>query len=566
MALALVWLAGMTALVAWRVRSWRWMIGVVRGGQPATEGAEVDAVSRVAASLGIGRVRVILSQTMSEPAIVGFFRPRLLWPAAVSGRLGAAEIDAILVHELQHVRRRDNLAAAVHMAVETIFWFHPLVWWIGARLVHERERACDEAVLACGAEPEQYAESLLTVCRLCLASPVRCVSGVSGSSLRRRVEAIMTAVPRRLTVARRLTLCAAFLGAVLFPTAAGFLHATPAASSPLVLQTLFAPATMLAPPASPSPATARPALVDTPHAGANAIAPAPATPRHLSGYSQPLEWNALPRQQTLPAPAKPGERTIVKGDRLHVESGIYKWDFTVNRDGAIAFPGLGAVKVDGLTSRQVEDFIERSLTDKGLLGSRDHIIVEALGAQTPAPAAPTRLTVYVSGEVRAPGEQRLAEGEMTLMRALTAAGGFTPMSGEDVYVLRPRRPAGAASAPRVVSPDDTTAERLRFSKKTLMKMFEQDPPVQPGDTIWVTQADMFFINGEVKSGGMKVFEPNMTVGDAIAMAGGLTDKASLRRSAIQRKNVKGTFDQIGDLKLDTPIQPRDNILIRRSLF
>jgi beta-lactamase regulating signal transducer with metallopeptidase domain len=50
-----------------------------------------------------------------------------------------------------HVRRRDNLFAAVHMAVEAIFWFHPLVWWIGSRLLEERELACDEEVLRMGA-------------------------------------------------------------------------------------------------------------------------------------------------------------------------------------------------------------------------------------------------------------------------------------------------------------------------------------------------------------------------------------------------------------------------------
>jgi len=57
-------------------------------------------------------------------------------------------------HEVQHVRRRDNLAAAMHLVVEAIFWFHPLVWWLGARLVEERERACDEEVLRLGNQPE----------------------------------------------------------------------------------------------------------------------------------------------------------------------------------------------------------------------------------------------------------------------------------------------------------------------------------------------------------------------------------------------------------------------------
>ena len=85
----------------------------------------------------------------------GIRQPILLWPASIADRLADDHIEAILAHELCHVARRDNLWAAVHMVVQTLFWFHPLVWWIGARLVDERERACDESVVAAGSEPER---------------------------------------------------------------------------------------------------------------------------------------------------------------------------------------------------------------------------------------------------------------------------------------------------------------------------------------------------------------------------------------------------------------------------
>ncbi len=63
------------------------------------------------------------------------------------------------------------------MFVETVFWFHPLVWWIGKRMVEERERACDEEVLRLGNEPRVYAEGILNVCKLYMESPLACVSG-----------------------------------------------------------------------------------------------------------------------------------------------------------------------------------------------------------------------------------------------------------------------------------------------------------------------------------------------------------------------------------------------------
>src|SRR5665213_2229284 len=65
-------------------------------------------------------------------------------PRGIGEKLSTIEMDAILAHGLCHLRRRDNLTAAIHMLVEALFWFHPLTWWIGRRLVEERELACDE--------------------------------------------------------------------------------------------------------------------------------------------------------------------------------------------------------------------------------------------------------------------------------------------------------------------------------------------------------------------------------------------------------------------------------------
>jgi bla regulator protein BlaR1 len=101
-------------------------------------------------------------------------------------------MDAIVAHELCHIRRRDNLVTAIHMAVEALFWFHPLVWWVGARLMEERERACDEEVLRTGGDPREYAEGILKICELYLASPLAWVAGVTGGNLKGRIEGITT--------------------------------------------------------------------------------------------------------------------------------------------------------------------------------------------------------------------------------------------------------------------------------------------------------------------------------------------------------------------------------------
>jgi bla regulator protein blaR1 len=136
-------------------------------------------------------IEIMSSPDLLEPGIVGVRRPVLMLPNGITNRLTPPQLTAILTHEICHVRRRDNLAAAIHMLVEALFWFHPLVWWLETRLVDERERACDEAVLLAGNEPSVYAEGILTVCRFYTESPVVCASGVTGSNLKKRIETIM---------------------------------------------------------------------------------------------------------------------------------------------------------------------------------------------------------------------------------------------------------------------------------------------------------------------------------------------------------------------------------------
>jgi uncharacterized protein (TIGR03435 family) len=163
-----------------------------------------------------------------EPGVFGIFRPVLILPEGMAEYLTTAQFDSVLAHELCHAQRRDNLAAAVHMLVEALFWFHPLVWLIRIRLVEERERACDEEVLRTATDPQDYAEGIVAVCRHYMKSPLVCISGVTGSNLKQRVEAIMiNRNTHRLDAGRRLLLAAAGFIAVVLPIAAGAFRIPP---------------------------------------------------------------------------------------------------------------------------------------------------------------------------------------------------------------------------------------------------------------------------------------------------------------------------------------------------
>ena len=206
-----LWLCGAVYLALTRLRKWRAIRLVVRASVPTNIGAPVEVRS---------------SPGLLEPGVVGWLRPVVLLPHGIAERLTPSEMNAILEHELCHVRRRDNLLATLHMIVETIFWFHPLVWWIGARLLDEREHACDEDVISRGNQPGIYAEAILNVCKLYAESPLGCVSGVTGSDLRRRIEAIMR--NRRaagLSLAKKLALGIAGMAALTVPIVMGVMNA-----------------------------------------------------------------------------------------------------------------------------------------------------------------------------------------------------------------------------------------------------------------------------------------------------------------------------------------------------
>ena len=219
--LSAVWFCGsITVLALWFMR-WRRVSGIIRGATPLRQGREWTVLRRLRIP-----ARIVTSGVALEPGVFGIFRPVLFWPAGISERLSDAQLDAILAHEASHIRRQDNLTAAIHMLVEAVFWFYPLVWWIGARLLEERENACDQDALVLQAEPQAYAEGILKICEFCLEAPVLCVAGVSGADLKKRIQAIMAGrVTRELGWPRRIMLAAAACAAIVLPVAIGLLNA-----------------------------------------------------------------------------------------------------------------------------------------------------------------------------------------------------------------------------------------------------------------------------------------------------------------------------------------------------
>ncbi|HWF10941.1 MAG TPA: M56 family metallopeptidase, partial [Bryobacteraceae bacterium] len=209
-----IWICGAVIVAArWCLAWWR-VRDALRGARPMRTFDGIPVLSST-----------VLRRRGFEPGVFGFLRAVVLVPEGITERLSPEQFEAVLAHECCHARRRDNLLAAVQMAVEALFWFHPLVWWMGTQITRERERACDEDVLRRNNDPEVYAEGILNVCKFYMESPVRCVAGITGADLKRRIEEIMSRrMPRELNWARTVVLALAGSASILGPIGFGLLR------------------------------------------------------------------------------------------------------------------------------------------------------------------------------------------------------------------------------------------------------------------------------------------------------------------------------------------------------
>ncbi|WPQ62076.1 M56 family metallopeptidase [Chitinophaga sancti] len=129
----------------------------------------IDAVwekhlERLAARLRIPRkVQLLISTQIQVPVMIGFLKPLILLPVAMFNNLTTEQLEAILLHELAHIKRNDYLLNIFQSIVETILFFNPFIWWITKNIRLEREHCCDDLVIASQVQPLQYAKALVAL-------------------------------------------------------------------------------------------------------------------------------------------------------------------------------------------------------------------------------------------------------------------------------------------------------------------------------------------------------------------------------------------------------------------
>jgi uncharacterized protein (TIGR03435 family) len=157
----MVWLAG--AMVFWVRLAGGWVVAarmrsmLVRRAPPEWQ----ETLRKLGAQVGLSRpVQLLVSALVQVPTVVGWLRPVVLVPVGALGGLPAEHLEALLLHELAHIRRHDYLINILQNVAESLLFYHPAVWWVSGHIRAEREQCCDDVAVSISGDAITYARAL----------------------------------------------------------------------------------------------------------------------------------------------------------------------------------------------------------------------------------------------------------------------------------------------------------------------------------------------------------------------------------------------------------------------
>ena len=227
--------------------------------------------------------------------------------------------------------------------------------------------------------------------------------------------------------------------------------------------------------------------------------------------------------------------------------------FVVEADGTFAYPLLGRVAAGGLTIRAVEDKVRQGLAEGFLKDPQITVTVDQYRSQQ----------IFVMGEVKQPGPLQFT-GSMTLIEALARAGSVTEHAGPEAVIVHSSS-GGAAAPASIPTTNAAHGDTLRVDLQKLQSgTLAQNITLRAGDTIFVPRAETVFVSGQVRTPGEYPIRAGMTVRQALALAGGVTDRGSTRRVQIIRV-VNGKETTLsGDLQ--KTVEAGDTIVVNERFF
>ena len=312
-----LWAAGVMVMFGRMFGGWVCAARLHRRSRAAEASAWTRVGVRLAERLHIrAAIHIVESAAIDVPTVVGWLRPVIVLPAAALTALPPEQVEAILVHELAHIRRHDYLINLLQTAVETVLFYHPAVWWTSNQIRIEREHCCDDrAVGVCG-NPVEYARALAALETWRVGTMALAMAATDGSLLSRvrRLLRVPTADSPGTAWLPMLALTAIFVagagGVVRLPSV--FVHAS-GTTGPLTARVLaseralpFAAPGGIAPPAPRIADVAPDSFAQAPPAPpAPPVPPVPPVPPEPPTLSTPSEPPAPPAPPAPPVPPVP---------------------------------------------------------------------------------------------------------------------------------------------------------------------------------------------------------------------------------------------------------------------
>jgi len=222
---------------------------------------------------------------------------------------------------------------------------------------------------------------------------------------------------------------------------------------------------------------------------------------------------------------------------------------SLDAEGSFDYPYIGRVKAGGLTARGIGEEIARRLKNF-YVNPQVSVEVAKFRSQN----------VFVFGQVHAPGQYPLS-GNMSVLQALAAAGSPTPAAASYVLISRP-----AGSGPRLPREEPGGGTSLRVTLREIQSGYlPAGFALRDGDTVTIPKADSIYVTGQVKIPGPYVIDGDLTVMQAIAMAGGATDKGAPNRVRIFR-TIDGKQQEVKGVKMSDLVKPGDTIDVPQRYF
>jgi beta-lactamase regulating signal transducer with metallopeptidase domain len=335
------WFAGVLLCSLRTAGGFLWIERLRRKECGAAAGKLLSTCLSLQQRLGVGRIiRYCECAYLETPAVIGWFRPVVLLPLKALTGLSEGQLEAVIAHELAHIRRLDGLVNLFQIAAETVFFYHPAVWWLSKRVRTEREHCCDDVALAVCGSPVEYARALALMAEW-RAAPALAMAA-NRSPLAERVARMLGMAPRESG-----RIHAGLAASVLCLSAALF------AGNALVGVARVAHAAPQAPPTRPEAPREPEAIL---------VQALPLPPAKLARLAQPVPPVSLEQDQ----PAAPAKSSYIEG--LKAE-GIEN----------LSVDELVSLKIQGVTPEYIH-----AIHELGLRPSADELIALRVQGVTPS--------------------------------------------------------------------------------------------------------------------------------------------------------------------------------------